>query len=157
MNNSKINIIYEDTNILVVNKKHNEEISISDFIPLNILSKETSGIVVFLKNKNIKVKTKCSYLGIIEGYLEKEILDCRVITRKEKCSIINLTSNLSDLVLREKLMNNNHPVIGDYKYKSIINPIKRICLHLYKIELEYELNSKTIYSEIPDSFKIFSS
>ena len=119
--------------------------------PLNNLSKEVSGNIVFLKRNNFKHKIKCSYLGIVEGYLDKDELDCRLISQKEKYSIIEYTSFNNDINLREHLMKINHPIIGDYKYKSVVNPIKRICLHLYKIEID----NKVIYSPIPDSFRIF--
>lgn len=148
MHNNELNIIYEDKYLIVVNKDYNQEINLDSFYPLNSLSKETSGIVVFSKNK---YKVKCTYLGIVEGYLDAYENNIQVIKSSEKYSIIEYTTLSNDLDLREYLMKLNHPVIGDYKYKSEINPIKRICLHLKKVEID----NKTIFSSIPDSFKIF--
>ncbi len=155
MNHTKLNIIYEDSNLVVVNKECNQNINL-EYLPLNNLSKEVSGILIFLKNSNAKndYKIKYSYLGIVEGYMEMDT-NYKVINRKERCSVVEFTSFFNDTNLRESLMKSNHSIIGDYKYKSRINPIRRICLHLYKIELQNELNRQVIYSSIPDSFKVF--
>lgn len=144
MDVNKSNIVYEGNALVVVNKDCNKALDYNNI--LNNLSKEVSGLVVLSKNKyNIKY----SYLVIVEGYFNDQ--DYNILVQKEKYSILEITSSLEDTLIRENLMNINHPIIGDYKYKSTINPIKRICMHLYKIEID----NKQIHSEIPDSFKIF--
>lgn len=146
-----MNIIYEDKYLIIAEKDYNQALNYKGVTALNNLSKEVSGMQVFLKNKEYNLDIKYKYYCIVEGYLDRKVLDCDVIANKEKYSIIEITSS-SDNIIREKLMNINHSIIGDYRYRSTINPIKRICMHLYKIEI----GKKIIISELPDSFKIFT-
>lgn len=150
MKRVKPNIIYEDSYLIIVYKDSNQVINEKDMIPLIDLSKEISGIIPVLK-VNRKYDIKYSYLLIVEGYLEDNICECNIINKKEKYSILTYTTSNNDLYVRKKFKNIGHPIIGDYRNKSGLNPIGRIAMHLYKIQID----DKTIYSNIPDSFNIF--
>lgn len=149
---AKLDIIYEDSYLVVIYKDYNQVMNLKDMIPSIDLSREVSGIIPVLKHSR-GFDIKYSYLLIVEGYFEDSEFDCNIINRKEKYSIIEFTTSHDDLYVREKFKNMRHPVIGDYKYGSSINPIRRIAMHLYKVQID----DKIIYSKIPKDFNIFYS
>ena len=55
------------------------------------------------------------------------------------------------------MMNIGHPIIGDKKYGSTKNPLRRICLHASKLVLTNPMNKQTYTFEAktPQEFKIF--
>ena len=48
----------------------------------------------------------------------------------------------------------NHPIVGDKKYDSKKNPIRRMCLHSTRIRFKHPLNNKDIEinSKYPEIF-----
>ena len=62
--------------------------------------------------------------------------------------------------IRVHMTEMNHPIAGDKKYKCLTNPIKRLCLHHYRISLIDPISKKllTFESKIPNEFnKIFKT
>lgn len=51
-----------------------------------------------------------------------------------------------------------HPVVGDKKYGSLVNPVKRLCLHASLLAFEHPITKKKLRfeSELPEEFKRFS-
>lgn len=204
----KLDIIYEDKELLVVNKPA-KLLTISDGKSTNTLysmarsyvkkqhksnkifivhrlDKDTSGVVLFAKNEKIKKYlqdnwlkiTKRKYIAILEGKLDvkkriiKEYLkedkfhkvyaSSRGEYAETKYEVINYKFNntLIDIEIltgkknqiRVGFSNLGFPIIGDKKYGSVTNPINRLGLHAYSLELN--LNSKTYNFEakIPKEF-----
>ena len=189
----KMDIIYEDKELLVVNKPP-KLLTISDgktdntlynmartyvkkqhksnkvFI-VHRLDKDTSGVVLFAKSEDVKKYlqdnwnkiTKREYLGILDGYLEnnkgviKEYLvedkthrvyasnkkvgeyaetHYEVLNRKFKCSLVKIEIKTGKKnQIRVGFSNLGHPIIGDKKYGSKNNYIKRLGLHASKLEI----------------------
>lgn len=208
----KMNIIYEDKEILVVDKEagqltiatakekintlyHEASTYVKKQYPKNKifivhrLDKDTSGLVVFAKNeqkkKNLQAKwdkVKREYYCIVEGKMPKqhdilkdyliEDKNLNVYITKDKkrgklaiteYQVIKTNNNYSLLKIniktgrknqiRLQLSNLNHPIIGDKKYNSTKNPLRRLALHANLIE--YEDNNKIYHFEakIPETFK----
>lgn len=213
----KLDIIYEDKELLVVNKPaHLLTIATEDerintlyhkayeylkkknknnkiFI-VHRLDKDTSGIVLFAKNAKLKELLQAhwnelaitrEYLAIVEGYVEpvrmtikeylqetktlltyatsekygkEAITEYEVIKRNKACSIlkINIKTGRKNQI-RVAMQNIHHPIIGDKKYGSTKNPLRRICLHATKLEIIHPINKKTytFESRKPPEFSIF--
>ena len=212
----KLNIVYEDKEFLVIDKdakvltigtnkdkvhtlyhevreyirKKNQRIFI-----VNRLDRDTSGLVLFVKNENLKkilqdnwndIATR-KYYAIVEGILkekkgtlknylrETKTLDVYVSDdKRDKLAILNYevinelnNYSLLDIEIKTgrrnqircQLANINHKIIGDKKYDSKVNPISRLALHAYELDIINPLNKKTykFVSKMPKNFFEFFS
>lgn len=213
----KMNIIYEDKEILVVEKEphqltiatekresktlYNEASTyVKKQYPKNKifivhrLDKDTSGLVIFAKSQNKKLSlqnnwsnVKREYLCIVEGKMPKPkdrlksylaesktlevystrdktkgklaITEYEVLQSNNKYSLlkINIKTGRRNQI-RVQLSDIGNPIVGDKKYGSTTNPIKRLALHANIIE--YTENSKIYHFETkyPKDFtKIFKN
>jgi len=212
----KLDIIYEDKYLLVVNKPaHLLTIATEDerintlyhkayeylkkknknnkiFI-VHRLDKDTSGIVLFAKNENLKnqlqdnwndiVKVR-EYYAIVEGsvkedkqtikqylkenkqlktYVAKDgkeaITHIEVIKRSKNYSILKVLIDTGRKnQIRVALESIGHPIIGDSKYGSTKNPLRRMCLHASKLVLINPITHKEMefVCNIPKEFDIFA-
>lgn len=216
--NSKINddikIIYEDKNIIVVNKpsnlltistdKEKEKTLyhlVSNYLKkinkntkvfvIHRLDKETSGIVMFAKSEKIKqiyqnnwdnlIKYR-GYVAVVNGNLEKK--DCtitqylkegnnfyvyptdknsgklaithyKVIKSNQKYSLLDIEIKTGRKnQIRVALQSINHPIVGDNKYGSKDNSLKKLGLCAYKLLIINPINNQELKFEIeiPNSF-----
>lgn len=206
----KLDIIYEDKNILVVNKP-SKILTISDgtgsqtlyemareyvkkkhksnkiFI-VHRLDKDTSGVVLFAKTKETKRKlqnnwndiAKREYIAILEGVLKERegiiknyLLEDKthkvyisknkkgeyaethyeVIARTNKNTVARvLIKTGKKNQIRVAFVSLNHPIIGDKKYGSMTNPIKRLGLHASKLGIKIDGKNYEFIAKLPDSF-----
>lgn len=213
----KLDIIYEDKELIVINKPaHMLTIATEDekintlyhkvyeylkkknknnkvFI-VHRLDRDTSGIVLFAKNQKLKELLQANwneiaitreYLAVVEGFVEpvkktiteylketktlltyatkdnsgkEAITEYEVIKRSKAYSTlkINIKTGRKNQI-RVAMQNMNHPIIGDKKYGSSKNPLRRICLHASKLEIIHPINKKTYTFETrhPREFAIF--
>lgn len=210
----KLDIIYEDKNILVVNKpahmlcvqtdkgvsvtlynkvyeylhKKNQKVFI-----VHRLDKDTSGIVLFAKNEDLKNKLQDNwnelvkvreYYAIVEGsvkedkqtikqylkenkqlktYVAKDgklaITHIEVLKRSKNYSILKvLIETGRKNQIRVALESIGHPIIGDSKYGSTKNPLRRMCLHASKLVIVNPNTHKEMefMCNIPKEFDIFA-
>lgn len=213
----KLDIIYEDKEIIVINKPahlltiatldekyntlyhkvydylHKKNKSNRVFV-VHRLDKDTSGIVLFAKNQKIKellqenwnelAKVR-EYYTIVEGCVKEQkntiveylketktlltyatkdksgkeaITHYKVINRSKNFSILNIKIDTGRKnQIRVAMQNLGHPIIGDKKYGSTKNPLRRLCLHASKLEIIHPITKKTMLFEakIPKEFDIF--
>lgn len=210
---NNIKIVYEDKDIIVVEKPHNlltiatskEKDKtlyhlVSNYLKfknknakvfvVHRLDKETSGLVLFAKNEKIKtlyqnkwndiVKYR-GYVAVVEGILEKkkdtiklnlkeennlkvyvskdgkEAITCySVIKENKKYSLLDIEIKTGRKnQIRVSMQHIKHPVLGDIKYSSKDNSLRRLALHAYKLVLINPINKKEMKFEIdmPESFK----
>ena len=204
----EIKIIYEDEDIIVVNKPAGLLIISTDkekeytlyhmvssyletknknnkvFI-IHRLDRETSGLVMFAKNqkaKNLfqsnwdkmfikrgyfavvegtpkeKEKTLVSYLNENEGHMVYETTKTkgkyactqyRVISENNKYTLldVNIKTGRKNQI-RVQLKENGNVIVGDKKYGSNIDPLKRMALHAYKLEFNDPRTNKRVNIEI---------
>ncbi len=204
----KLDIIYEDKDLLVVNKP-SKLLTISDGKTTNTLysmakyyvkkqhksnkifivhrlDKDTSGVVLFAKNELIKkylqtnwhTITKRKYLAILEGKLpnkrgvikqylkENKFHQVYVSPKGEyaetKYAVINYKPNntLVDIEIvtgrknqiRVGFSSLGYPIIGDKKYGSTTNPLNRLGLHAYNLELTLNNKKYNFEAKIPKEF-----
>ena len=207
----KMNIIYEDKEILVVEKEsgtltiatekqkiktlyHEAREYVKKQYPKNKifivhrLDKDTSGIVVFAKTENKKNElqnnwsnVKREYYAIVEGkmpnkkdtlksyliedknlnvYSTKDskrgkiaITEYEVLKETPKYSLlkINIKTGRRNQI-RVQLSDIGHPIIGDKKYGSVTNPIKRLGLHAYLLEFNSKGKTFNFKTKYPSKF-----
>ena len=209
----KMDIIYEDKELLVVNKSP-KLLTISDgktdntlynmarsyvkkqhksnkiFI-VHRLDKDTSGVVLFAKSEVLKKYlqdnwnkiTKREYLGIVDGSLEnnkgviKEYLvedkthrvyasnkkvgeyaetHYEVLNRKLKCTLVKIEIKTGKKnQIRVGFSNLGHPIIGDKKYGSKNNSLKRLGLHASRLEINIKDKKYEFEASLPKEFLIY--
>lgn len=208
-----LKIIYEDTNYLIIDKEpglltistSNANKSVEDtlykrvreylnkkheycFI-VNRIDKETSGLVVFVKNEQLKdnlqnnwndIVKKRGYIAVVSGkitsdgridnYLyedkltfshstkhggKRAITNYKVLKYNDSYTMldVNLETGRKNQI-RVHMTEMNHPIIGDKKYYSKDNSLKRLALHHYEIALIDPITNKllTFKSEVPNEF-----
>ncbi len=191
----KLDIIYEDKNIIVINKIHNlltvgtekekEKTlyhKVSEYVKkqhksnkifiVHRLDKETSGIVLFAKNEQVKklfqdnwdslVKYR-GYVAVVHGnvqnesdilisylkdnsmhityvtdehnkYAKKAITKYKILDKNKLYSLLDIfieTGRKNQI--RVQLNEIDHGIIGDKKYGTKNDPLKRLALHAYKL------------------------
>lgn len=207
----KMNIIYEDKELLVVDKESglltiatdkekNRTLyrEASDYVKkqfarnkifiVHRLDKDTSGLVIFSKNQNKKIEIQNiwenvtrEYICVVEGklpnkkgtltnYLIEDKTHNVYITkdkRRGKLAITEYevleTSRAYSLVkiniktgrknqIRVQLSNLGNPILGDKKYGSKSNPIRRMCLHAYHINFKLKNREYDFITPYPKEF-----
>ncbi|MEG0266672.1 MAG: RluA family pseudouridine synthase [Bacilli bacterium] len=209
-----IEIIYEDKDIIVVNKPNglltvsteNEKEKtlfhmVSDYVKVknknarifivHRLDKETSGIILFAKSDRVKKSYQDDWekLALYRGYVAvvsgvpalkenkvteylKELENMKVYKTKEedgkkavtyyKVTRTNNKFSLLDIKIdtgrknqiRVCMQNMGNPVVGDKKYGSTVDPVKRMCLHAHKLKVLNPITNKEMefISKMPTSF-----
>lgn len=212
---SNLPIIYEDDEIIVINKpsgllsiaSDKEKSStayrmLSDYVQqkdkhnrifvVHRLDEDTSGVLMVAKNPEIQkalqdnwnnIVIKRGYYAIVEGkmenkegtvtsYLKKNaqnlmysskdkngqysITHYKVIKENDKYSLldVNIDTGRKNQI-RVHMGDLGHYVIGDDKYGNPSNPLKRLGLHAYCLELSHPINKKVMkfVSPMPKEFK----
>ena len=206
-------IIYEDNNYLVVSKpnglltistskatKNKEDTlykSVRNYLNkkyeyafiVNRIDKETSGIVIFVKNLFLKNKlqenwneivTSRKYMAVvcgkitsngrIDNYLyedkrtfshstkfggKRAITNYKVVKFNKNYTLLDVEIETGRKnQIRVHFSEMNHPIVGDKKYYSKDNSLKRLMLHHYSISLVDPISNKELYfvSDVPDIF-----
>ena len=210
----KMNIVFENKNLLVVEKephvltiatekkeKHTLYREASAYVKkqypknkifiVHRLDKDTSGLVIFAKNQDTKNelqnnwdKVKREYIAIVEGKVpkQKDVLESYLVEDKTynvystkdpkkgklaitEYEVLKQNNNLSLLKIniktgrknqiRVQLSDIGHPIVGDKKYNSKTNILKRLALHAnlieykdYHFETKYPKEFNKIFKEI---------
>lgn len=198
----KLQILYEDKNLIIINKpsnlltistekekektlyhevleylrKKNQKIFI-----VHRLDKETSGLIIFAKNPKTKerlqndwnnveryyvalVENQITTKGEIKSYL-KETKTHLTYSSKEgqfahtkyepikynnKYTLLKiqiLTGRKNQIRCHMKEI--NHPIVGDKKYGSNNNPLKKLCLTAYKLKFTHPITKEELLIELP--------
>lgn len=207
----KMNIIYEDKELLVVDKEPGlltistdkeknrtlyreaseyvkKQFSRNKVFIVHRLDKDTSGLVIFAKNQNKKIEIQNiwenvtrEYICVVEGklpnkkgtltnYLFEDRTHNIYVTkdkRKGKIAITEYevlqTSKSYSLVkiniktgrknqIRVQLSEIGNPILGDKKYGSKHNPIRRMCLHAYHINFKTKGKEYDFITPYPKEF-----
>ena len=200
-----IDIIYEDKNIIVVNKpsglltisseKEKEKTLyylVSNYLKkinknnkifiIHRLDKDTSGVVMFAKNMNVKntfqknwneyVKSR-EYTAVVEGitknsgtitsYLKESntfvyssknkdgklaITHYTKVNSNDKYTLLNIKIDTGRKnQIRVAMKDIGNPIVGDKKYGSTKDPVKRLCLHHNKLVIYNPFEKKIMTFE----------
>lgn len=208
----KLDILYEDKYLLIVNKPHNllcvsteKEKNktlfnyVYDYLKsknknnkvfiVHRLDKDTSGIVVFAKDQSVKFnlqdnwdKVKRNYVAVVEGKLKKDkgvLKNYLMETNTHLTYIVKDSNGKLAITEYEKVLENNgytlvslniktgrknqirvqlseigNPIVGDKKYGTKKDPIRRMCLVANTIEFIHPKTKEKILIDIdiPNSF-----
>ena len=209
----KLDIIYEDKYIIVVNKpanlltistEKNKDNTlyrkVSDYVKkqhksnkifiVHRLDKDTSGIILFAKSEKIKNilqrewdKTTRYYVALVEGIVTKPGTIKNWL--RETKTLYTYSSNIKNdgklAITKYKPLKNNtqytlldieiltgrknqirvhmkdigHPIVGDKKYGSTKNPIRRMILHATYLKIKHPItkNEIELKKEYPNIFE----
>ena len=208
----KLDIIYEDKYIIVINKPsnlltigteknrdNNLYRKVSDYVKkqhksnkifiVHRLDKDTSGIILFAKSEKVKSilqrewdKTTRYYVALVEGKVktsgtiknwlrETKTLytyssniknDGKLAITKYKPIISDNQYTLIDIEIltgrknqiRVHMKDIGHPIVGDKKYGSTKNPIRRMMLHATYLKIKHPITNNEIEftSKYPEIF-----
>ncbi len=206
----EIDVIYEDKNIIVINKpagllsiatnKEKEKTAYSmvmDYLRkqnnkifiVHRLDRDTSGVLLFAKNNKTKhvlqdnwneIIIKRGYIALVEG-ITKEKGTIKSYLKESKSTKVYSTSKqngVEAITHYKKLKNNDkyslleveidtgrknqirvqmhdigHCVVGDKKYESKVDPLKRLGLHANILEYRDPINNKIMHFEAPIPIK----
>ena len=87
------------------------------------------------------------------------ITNYEVLKRSKAFSILKITIKTGRKnQIRVAMQGINHPIIGDKKYSSTKNPLRRVCLHASKLIIINPITKKEMefIAPIPKEFKIFN-
>lgn len=211
INNFNLEIIYEDNNIIVVNKpsgiltisnKNEKENTlyrqVSNYLKkkkekvfvIHRLDFDTSGVIMFAKNQKVQklyqdnwnnLAKMREYTAVVEGITEKKghiesylkqtktllvyssknkdgyfaITDYVRVKHNDKYSLLKIyISTGRRNQIRCHMHDINHPIVGDSRYKSKTNPIKRLALHASTLKIINPLTNELMIftSEVPKEF-----
>jgi len=190
-----IPIVYEDDCLLIADKPSglltvptpkNESrtlTSILSLYPCHRLDRNTSGLIIYAKNKNLqqkmteefkKRKVKKVYVAFVngsplkrEGVIENNIegmfakTQYRVLERRNDFAVVQVrpfTGRTNQIRIHFKLI--GHPILGEDKFafrKDFKIKAKRLMLHASRLEFKHPLSGKAmvINSDIPQAMKDF--
>ena len=201
----KLNILYEDKYIIAINKPANlltistdkekektlyRKVSLyvkkqhksNKIFIIHRLDKDTSGIIIFAKNLEIKNimqrnwdKSIRKYIALVEGkvtetktiknwlretktlytYSSNKPNDGKLAITRYKPIKSSKEYSLLDLEIltgrknqiRVHMKDIGHSIVGDKKYGSVKNPIRRMCLHANYLEFIHPKTNKIIKLE----------
>lgn len=211
INNFNLKIIYEDNNIIVVNKpsgiltisnKNEKENTlyrqVSDYLKkkkekvfvIHRLDFDTSGVIMFAKNQKVQklyqdnwnnLAKMREYTAVVEGITKKKghiesylkqtktllvyssknkdgyfaITDYVRVKHNDKYSLLKIyISTGRRNQIRCHMHDINHPIVGDSRYKSKTNPIKRLALHASTLKIINPLTNELMIftSDVPKEF-----
>lgn len=210
-----LNIVYEDNNYLVVNKEvglltistskqnKNSEITLYKQVRqylnskreyafiVNRIDKETSGLVIFVKNEKLKnmlqndwnnIVQARKYIAVVSGIIKnsgridnylyedkmtfshstkfggkRAITNYKPLKNNAKYTLldINIETGRKNQI-RVHMSEMHHSIVGDKKYYSKDNSLKRLMLHHYEIDLIDPISGKLLVfrSNIPKEFYV---
>ncbi len=190
-----IPIIYEDEWLLVADKPSgllsvptpkNEKrtlTSILNLYPCHRLDRETSGLIIYAKNKNIQQKmtdafrargVHKSYIALVRGepYKNQGEIKNRIegLSAKTRYKVIEKRRDFAILEvnpltgrtnqIRIHLKQIGYPILGETKYafrRDFMIKARRLMLHAWRIEFRHPVSGKLLQLESgpPDDFKKF--
>lgn len=96
--------------------------------------KETSTYLTYSSNRENDGKLAITKYKIIKTNKNNSVLEIKILTGRKN----QIRVHLSDI---------GHPILGDKKYGSEVNPLKRLALHANKLELIHPITKELMIFE----------
>lgn len=103
----------------------------------------------------LETKTMMMYSSSIPGTGLEAITEYKVLRENSKYSLLDIQLETGRKnQIRVHMKDIGHSVVGDRKYGAKTNPLRRLGLHAYKLELKHPFTDKVLYFEaqIPKGF-----
>jgi tRNA pseudouridine32 synthase/23S rRNA pseudouridine746 synthase/23S rRNA pseudouridine1911/1915/1917 synthase len=87
---------------------------------------------------------------------EKAITHYQVLDAKKDVSLLKLTLETGKKnQIRVHCREAGHPIVGDRKYGSAVNPLRRLGLHAHRLSIKHPITGKqmTFISPVPPEFR----
>ncbi|MCR5741498.1 MAG: RluA family pseudouridine synthase [Gammaproteobacteria bacterium] len=142
----------------VLTKNWNDIVSKREYIAIceGIFDRKKGKIESYL-HKNEITNMMYSNNNPVNGKLA--ITNYKVLKENDKFSLVDVDIDTGRKnQIRVHMRDLGHPVSGDKKYKSLYDPINRLCLHASKLEFYNPINKKkySFEAKVPNEFsKIF--
>jgi RluA family pseudouridine synthase len=188
-----IPVVYEDAWLLVANKpsglltvptprKEKRTLtSILNLYPCHRLDRETSGLIIYAKEKSVQQKmmqafkqrkVKKKYLALVNGnprHRQGEIdfpiegqaaqTQYRVLAQKRGFAVVEarpFTGRTNQLRIHFKRI--GHPILGDCRFafrRDFLVKAKRLMLHAQELEFNHPLTGKQLYlsADVPEDMR----
>lgn len=102
-----------------------------------------------------ETKTHFMYSSETKGDGLEAITDYNVVSKNDNYSLldINLHTGRKNQI-RVHMKDMGHSIAGDKKYGALTNPLKRLCLHAYVLEIKHPVTGEIMHfeTEIPKKF-----
>ena len=95
---------------------------------------ETKTLMTYSTKDKTKGKLAITEYNLIKQNNQYSLLDINILTGRKN----QIRVQLSDI---------GNPIVGDKKYNSKKNPLRRLCLHAYKLEFIHPKTNKKIVLE----------
>lgn len=116
-----------------------------------LMEREFGTIESWLRDNKMFV----SYSSDVDNGGKYAITHYKTLKRKPNYSLIDLKLDTGRKnQIRVHMQDLKHPIVGDMKYGSVQDPIKRVALHAYKLEFIHPVTKEELSFEtpIPESF-----
>ena len=116
-----------------------------------VMEREFGTIESWLRDNKMFV----SYSSDVDNGGKYAITHYKTLKRKPNYSLIDLKLDTGRKnQIRVHMQDLKHPIVGDMKYGSVQDPIKRVALHAYKLEFIHPVTKEELSFEtpIPESF-----
>lgn len=103
----------------------------------------------------LETKTHFMYSSTTKGDGLEAITDYKVVTENENYSLVDIRLKTGRKnQIRVHMRDLNHSIAGDRKYDAMTNPLQRLCLHAYLLELKHPVTGEIMHleTEIPKAF-----
>ncbi|MCH5177475.1 MAG: RluA family pseudouridine synthase [Prevotellaceae bacterium] len=95
-------------------------------------------------------KTFMTYSSPYDNGGKRAITHYRTLQRENDCSLVEFkleTGRKNQIRVHMQVI--GHPIVGDLKYGSDIDPINRLCLHAYKLQFIHPITHELLQFESP--------
>lgn len=202
-----LNIIYEDKNLLVIDKPYGlltiatekdedltayklasayvkQESTKNKIFVIHRLDRDTSGVLMFAKNPRTQALYQKdwnsnvidrNYIAVVEGVMSKEsetvesflqenktthmysthtglkaITHYKVIRKTKENTVVSIRLDTGRKnQIRVHMFDLGHSIVGDKKYGATTNPLKRMGLHAYRLEVKNPETGKVFKFQAP--------
>ncbi|MEG2957984.1 MAG: RNA pseudouridine synthase, partial [Christensenellaceae bacterium] len=108
-----------------------------------------------IKSWLLETKTHMMYSSYTKGDGLEAITDYKVVQENDNYSLLDIRLQTGRKnQIRVHMHDINHSIAGDKKYGAMSNPMKRLCLHAYLLEIKHPVTGEIMHfeTEIPSAF-----
>ena len=110
------------------------------------MEKDSGTVISWLKDNKVYV----SYSSIVNNGGDKAVTHYKTIKRANGYSLVELKLDTGRKnQIRVHMQDLNHPIVGDEKYGSTVNPIGRLALHAFRLWFYHPVTGELMKFETP--------
>lgn len=111
-----------------------------------MVEKDSGTVISWLKDNKVYV----SYSSMVNNGGDKAVTHYKVVKRAGDYSLVELKLDTGRKnQIRVHMQDLQHPIVGDVKYGSAVNPIGRLALHAYRLWFYHPVTGELMKFETP--------